>query len=125
MAEQELPQQNNDRLGNYLLTHRKRAGLSRREIGQLLGYETEGAVMRHEHSRNIPPLLMALGYEVVFRVPFGELFPGIQQTVERTMEARMLRFEEELEEKRAKGDRSQNNARKLAWLYERHQIYDN
>src|SRR2546425_6225186 len=35
-------------VGNYLRTHRKRAGMSQRELGLLIGYEHEGQVSRHE-----------------------------------------------------------------------------
>ena len=124
MSEKEIPQQNNGPLGNYVFALRKHAGLRRRELAQLLGYGSESAVLRHEKSQGIPPLLMALGYSVVFKKPIEELFPGLHETVERTMEARLLRFENELQEKIDKGDRDQEIARTLAWLYERHDTYE-
>src|SRR5213593_2391827 len=46
---QELPTQaNHGHRENYLHAQRKKAGLSQREVGILLGYADEGAVSRHE-----------------------------------------------------------------------------
>jgi transcriptional regulator with XRE-family HTH domain len=119
-----MPKQetNNGRLGNYLRTHRRRTGLSQRELGYLLGYSDEGAVSRHEQSQTIPPLLSALGYEVIFRVPIAKLLPGIRLTVEQTMEARLLLLEQELQLGTGKGARAKTVAQRLAWLYERRDV---
>jgi transcriptional regulator with XRE-family HTH domain len=106
-------------LENYLHAHRKKAGLSQLEVGILLGYADEGAVSRHEQSQTLPPLLSAIGYEIVFNKPIAELFPGIRETVEKSIDEQLLRFEEELQRKHGEGRRLARIAQKLAWLSER------
>lgn len=105
-------------LDNYIRTHRKRAGLSQRELGVLLGYSDEGAVARHERSKSLPPFLIAVAYEVIFQKPISELFPGIHEAIKGAIEPRLSKFEAELDNAptivRAK--------QKLAWLTERRTI---
>jgi transcriptional regulator with XRE-family HTH domain len=64
---------------SYLRTHRRQSGLTQRELATILGQITEGQVSRHELGANIPPLAVALGYEIIFRVPASQIFPGIQK----------------------------------------------
>src|ERR1700758_3578169 len=85
-------------LSNSLRLHRKRTGLSQGEIGRLLGYDDESAVAKHERFRAMPPFLVALGYEIIFRVPVSELFPGIAETVALGIEARLEALERQLRE---------------------------
>jgi transcriptional regulator with XRE-family HTH domain len=117
---QKFPSQaDHGQLENYLHAHRKKAGLSQREVGILLGYADEGAVSRHEQSKTLPPLLSAIGYEIVFNKPIAELFPGIRESVEKRIEEQLLRFEEDLQQKPGEGRRRSRIAQKLAWLSER------
>jgi DNA-binding XRE family transcriptional regulator len=106
------------RLDNYIRTHRKRAGLSQRELGSLLGYSDEGAVARHERSKSLPPFLIAVAYEVIFQKPISELFPGIRDAIKGTIEPRLLRFEAELDN----APKIARAKQKLAWLTERRTI---
>lgn len=104
------------RLGNYVRTHRKRAGLSQRELGLVLGYDNEAAVSRHERLRSLPPLLIALGYEAIFRVPVSEMFAGLHEVVEQAIEGRLAELERNLQHRsrrRAAGEHA------LKWLSER------
>lgn len=112
----------NQVLGNYLRTHRRRSGLSQRELGSLLGYEDEGQVSRHERSKTTPPLIAALAYEVVFRVPVSDLFPGIHAEVTRMMEGNLAAFEEHLQQRRGKGRGADITAQKLIWLTQRREL---
>ncbi len=111
-------QQNTGPIAN-LRTHRKRAGLSQRELARLLGYTDEGAVSRHEQSQSLPPLLIALCYEIIFQVPVAVLFSGLHGSAQEVVEGRLSELEREL------GQRSGNEAgaslvaQKLLWLYER------
>jgi transcriptional regulator with XRE-family HTH domain len=110
-----------NRLPNYIRAQRKRAGLNERELADILGYDNGGAVSRHELFRSIPPLLMALAYEVVFQVPVSELFAGLREVVEDGVEQRIAEFKTSL----LKQVSSQNPptpamVRKLAWIEERH-----
>jgi len=97
-------------------------GLSQRELGQLLGYSDEGAVARHEGFCSLPPFLIALGYEVIFRVSASEIFPGLKQTMEFGIEKRLADFENELRSRSVAGQRTAVIARKLQWLGERRNL---
>ncbi len=54
---------------NSLVLYRKRMG------SQLLGYRDTSMVSHYEHSRALPPLLVALSLEIIYRVPVAFLFP--------------------------------------------------
>ena len=106
-------------IANYLRAHRRRCGLSQRELAEIVGYITQAPVSDHERSVTIPGLLIALSYEIVFRVPISELFPGLYRTVEAQVEEQLARIETELQDSSAKGKRAAFIARKLEWLWER------
>jgi DNA-binding XRE family transcriptional regulator len=107
------------RLGNYVRTHRKKAGLTQRELGGVLGYNDEGAVSRHERSRSLPPLLIALGYSIIFRTSVSEIFAGLHETVEQVVESRLRELEETLQQRSGENSQAAVTARKLEWLSER------
>jgi hypothetical protein len=108
------------KLDNYLRAQRRKAGLSLRELGVLLAYDNEGAISRHERSKTLPPFLIALSYSVIFQAPVSILFPGVMETVELTVEKRLLRFEEELRQQLAKRGQDLEVNQKLMWLNNRH-----
>jgi transcriptional regulator with XRE-family HTH domain len=105
-------------IDTYIRTHRKKAGLTQSEVGKLLGYSDNDATARHETAQSLPPLVIALGYEVIFKVPISKLFPGLKETAEKTVELRIERFERCLQ-KRQKDHRLPKVGQKLAWLLER------
>lgn len=111
-----------EQIANYLRAHRRRSGLNQRELAQIVGYITQAPVSEHERSVAIPALLIALSYEVVFRVPVSELFPGLYRAVEAQVEEQLTRIEAELQESSAKGQRAAFIARKLEWLWERRNV---
>lgn len=108
-----------EQIANYLRSHRRRSGLSQRELAQIVGFLTGFPVSQHERSAGIPALLIALSYEIVFRVPVSELFPGLYRAVEERIEEQLTSIENELQESTAKGRRAAYIARKLEWLWER------
>jgi DNA-binding XRE family transcriptional regulator len=108
-----------EQISNYLRSHRRKSGLSQRELAHIVGYDTQAPVSEHERSVAIPALLIALSYEVVFRVPLSELFPALYRTVEVNIEEQLTRMEDELQQSSAKGHRAAYIARKLEWLWER------
>lgn len=108
-----------EQLANYLRMHRKKSGLSQRELANLLGFLSEIQISRHERSVTIPGLLIALGYEVIFRAPISEVFPGLYQAVETGIEERLANMENELHQSTSKGRKAATIARKLEWLWER------
>jgi len=109
----------NQVLGSYLKAHRRKSGLSQRELGLLVGYTDEGQVSRHERSKKTPPLIVALGYEVIFRVSVSVLFPGIFGEVTRVVEGNLAAFEKELGQRSARGRGAYETAQKLIWLAHR------
>ena len=70
------------RLHNYLLTHRKRFGLTQAEVAYLLGCRHKTKVSDYEQHARRPVLETALAYELVFGTPIRELFAGISDEVE-------------------------------------------
>lgn len=102
-----------------LRTLRQRCGFTQAELSEILGFLTEIPVSRHERSVTVPNLLTALGYEIIFRRPASELFPGLYHTVEVGIEARLEALEQELHQRTAKGRTAAEIARKLEFLCER------
>ena len=70
------------RLHNYLLTHRKRFGLTQAEVAFLMGCRHKTKVSDYEQRARRPVLETALAYEVVFGTPVRELFAGMFDEVE-------------------------------------------
>jgi len=89
------------------------------ELAAILGFLSNVPISRHERSQTVPNLLTALGYEVIFRVPLAELFPGMAETVEAGIEKRLAELEIELHQSTAKGRSAAIIARKLEFLCER------
>jgi len=112
------------RVPNYLRTHRKRIGLSQRELAKTLGFYDESPVSRHERFESTPPLSVAIGYEVIFRVPVSEIFAGLRNRVEKDVENRLRDLQNALGERSAKDRGSIAVARKLMWLSERWDAQD-
>lgn len=76
-------------LPNYLRTHRRRAGLSQKEVAYLLGCKNGSKISRYEHFSQTPSLKTAFSYEVLFRTSAKELFSGIFQQAEKEMFRRL------------------------------------
>lgn len=106
-------------LDNYLKAQRKHAGLSQEEIGRLLGYRKYWQVGRHENSRTIPPLLIALAYEVIFQVPVAGLFTGIHATIAHVIEENLATLEKELQARKMAGHLPVMRDQTLKWLHHR------
>src|SRR5690348_4554342 len=64
-------------LENHLKTYRKRAGISQKEMGYLLGVHDGSKASRYEHFKRTPSLETALACEALFHTPVCELFPGV------------------------------------------------
>lgn len=105
--------------GNYLRSHRRMSGLSQRELAGIIGYLTRFQIARHEESTTVPAFIIAISYEVVFRVPISEIFPGLYQSVEARIEEQLAHLEQDLQESIAKGRQAALTARKLEWLWAR------
>jgi DNA-binding XRE family transcriptional regulator len=101
---------------NRIYVHRRKASLTQRELAMLIGYIDEGAVGRHERFNSLPPFLIALAYEVIFKVPMSELFFGLHDTVESVVEERISDLKTSLEKRDAKGKYATRDSRKLDWI---------
>lgn len=110
---------------NELRTFRVRAGLSQTDLGALLGYPSDVTVSRHELSRSLPPLLIALCYEIIFQVPVSEIFVGLKDQADQHVEQRLLQFEADLELLKSKQTLVPPEvAQKLVWLSDRRNFKD-
>jgi transcriptional regulator with XRE-family HTH domain len=113
-----------ERLHNYLRTHRKKAGLSQRDVAVLLAYSDDVAISRHEQSTTVPPLFAAIAYEIIFKTPVSVLFHGIRDATKSAITERLRKFEEELQTKHGKGAKATRRSQKLAWLAEHGNLED-
>jgi transcriptional regulator with XRE-family HTH domain len=74
-------------LENYILTERKRAGLSQQELAYLLGMKSSSTVSRCENFERSVSLDAAIALEVVFGVSIRELFAGrYEQVAKKTID---------------------------------------
>jgi len=114
-----IHEQLNKPLANYLRAHRRKTGLTQHDLARVLGYESYGAISRHERFEVVPSLVMALSYQILFQVPVSEMFAGLTDTVEFDVESRLAEFEAHLGEQSGHSPRAAAIARKLEWLSER------
>lgn len=84
-----------------------------------MGYRHPGPILRHEHFRSTPPLAVAVGYEIVFRVPIAQIFADLREVVAKDIEARLAEFEASLGDHSARERNAKVIAQKLLWLAER------
>jgi DNA-binding XRE family transcriptional regulator len=104
----------NDVVGNYIRVHRRRCGLSQRELGILVGYQHGYAVGQHERSRAQPSLLTALAYEIVFEVPVAQIFTGFHSVVVQSVARNLQELKADLD--RQSGRRKKPTPEKKQWL---------
>lgn len=106
-------------LASYLRTHRRKSGLTQHELARILGYAHGGPISRHELAADAPSFLAGLSYEAVFRISVSEMFPGIYEEIEKTIESRLAEFERDLTGRSATGADAKAIAQKLEWLWAR------
>jgi transcriptional regulator with XRE-family HTH domain len=70
---------------NDLVLYRKRMGFSQKRVARLLGHRDTSMISHYEHNRALPPLAVALGLEIIYRVPVAFLFPGMYNELKRTI----------------------------------------
>jgi transcriptional regulator with XRE-family HTH domain len=86
------------KLLNYLVTHRKRSGLTQRNIAYILDCESDSKISEYERFRRTPSLETALACEVIFGVPIRQLFAGVSDCVEKKIRRRMQLLANKLNE---------------------------
>lgn len=82
-------------IDNYFRTHRKRSGLSTRDLAFLLGLRSSQIVSRYEYNNRIPSAKIMLAASILFNAPPGELFPGLVREVEYLLISRAKTFTDE------------------------------
>jgi transcriptional regulator with XRE-family HTH domain len=68
---------------NDLVLYRRRMGFSQKQVARLLGHRNTSMVSHYEHGRALPPIVVALGLEIIYRVPVAFLFPGMYDELRR------------------------------------------
>ncbi len=101
------------KLPQYLRRERKRAGLTARELAQLLGWKDETTVSRYEHFKRLPTIPVLLAYEVIFGLPVAQLVGGLMEDVETEV---LQRARDLLPELKARPSKSRLRAALLARL---------
>jgi transcriptional regulator with XRE-family HTH domain len=109
----------NRKAKNHLRTHRKKSGLSQRQLGALLGYRNEVQVSRHENAKAVPLFASALGYQIIFGVPMRTLFPGIYEDVREAIEQKLEELETTLHGQTVRGPQAESIAHTLMWMMDR------
>jgi DNA-binding XRE family transcriptional regulator len=81
----------------YLRSHRRRWGLTQRELAYLLGLKNASVVSRIELEGRHPKLPVALACHVVFGTPISELFPGLLTEIEDAVLRRAYKLYDRLQ----------------------------
>ncbi len=89
------------------------------ELANLVGYPTVAAVSRQERSINLPPLIVALAYEALFRAPITELFPGLNEAVRQVVENRLASLEKRFKNEPTRRAELARVAQVLTWIESR------
>jgi len=58
-------------------------GFSQKQVARLLGHRDTSMLSHYEHNRALPPLAIAFGLEIIYRVPAAFLFPGMYDELKR------------------------------------------
>lgn len=59
---------------NELLLYRRRMGFSQKQVARLLGQRDTSMLSRYEHGHSLPPLVIALELEIIYRAPVAFLY---------------------------------------------------
>jgi transcriptional regulator with XRE-family HTH domain len=102
------------RLPNYLVSHRKRLGLSQEDVAHLLGVESGAKFSRYEQFVRRPNLETALACEIVLQCALSELFSGIYENLEGEIRARAKKLLESSDRKAPNGSRRRETLSLLA-----------
>jgi DNA-binding XRE family transcriptional regulator len=104
-------------MASNLRYHRKQSGLTQRELADIVGTLKDHQVTRHESGKATPSLFAAIGYHVVFRIGFADLFPGLYEAIQQNVERNLLEFQRRLEKSVPMNPRAmEKTAQQLVWL---------
>ena len=80
----------------YLRALRRRSALSQEDVAFLLGTFTGTRVSRHETGACVPPLEVALAYEVIFGIGTAEIYEDLRLRVAQDVRKRAQTLHESL-----------------------------
>ena len=80
----------------YVRSHRRRWGLTQRELALLVGLETATAISRIEKSKRPPTAATVIACGIVFSLPPDELFPSLHEEIEQAVLASATALREQL-----------------------------
>ena len=58
-------------------------GFTQEHVAHLLGHRDASMISHYEHGRALPPLMVALSLEIIYRVPVAFLFPEVYDDQKR------------------------------------------
>ncbi len=73
---------------NNLILYRRRMGFKQKQVARLLGHRDTSMISHYEHGRALPPLAVALGLEIIYRVPVAFLFPRMYDELKKQIRAK-------------------------------------
>jgi transcriptional regulator with XRE-family HTH domain len=73
---------------NKLVLYRRRMGFTQKQVAGLLHQRDTSMVSHYEHGRALPPLAVALGLEIIYRVPVAFLFPAMYEELKEGIHQR-------------------------------------
>lgn len=78
-----MPKEN---IKNTLMVSRIERGLSRKAVGRALGLASS-TVGKYETGQRVPPLMAALGLEIIYRKPVAFLWPELYSSLRTRIRA--------------------------------------
>jgi transcriptional regulator with XRE-family HTH domain len=104
-------------VGTYLKFLRRKSGITQKVLARIVGNASVSQISRFERSISLPSLQTAFAFEVIFRKPASEIFPGLFYSVERDVELCIAELETALGNSNANGPGAKAVARQLEWLW--------
>jgi len=80
---------------HYLRKERSIRALTQRDVSALLGCPWKSRVSRYERSQKLPPIEVALAFEVIMHKPVAELFQGAYASIQSDVRERARQLLEE------------------------------
>jgi transcriptional regulator with XRE-family HTH domain len=86
-----------DRLISYLRAHRKRSGLTQKELAFLVGIKSGTQLSRFERFKREPTAEMLIAFMIIFNKTPGELFPHSHDRILKLVQERTQQLHENLQ----------------------------
>ena len=103
------------RLLSYLRSHRKRSGLTQKELAFLVGVKSGAQLSRFERLKRLPSTETLIAFMIIFKKGPEELIPAVYDRILKLVHLRSKDLHEELQ-----GDARHITKQKLDTLYHFH-----